>query len=155
MSRSSSREELGLACDKLKNEIEELEREGDEIKSAWKERRQVLNDVVSEAGRLRRVVRGEPEHGPTEPDDGDADSEAGSHAGDDGEGDPLRREDEEDGLLQVQEMEDVPFATSNAGTPRPMDLDVPTPLPNLQESSGGHTPRSAVADIEVIVDPPP
>ncbi|KAJ9658232.1 hypothetical protein H2198_003805 [Neophaeococcomyces mojaviensis] len=150
---AKTREELGVACDKLRNEIEELEREGEEIKGAWRERREVLKDVIGEAGRLRRVIRGEPEHIVEDREHDDEGSETGTNVGEDGEGDQQRREEEDDGLLHVAEGEGAPSA-SNAGTPRPMDIDAPTPLPNLQ-GSGGQTPGSVVADIEVTVDPAP
>lgn len=150
---AKTREELNVACDKLRNEIEELEREGEEIKGAWKERRDVLQNVIGEADRLRRVVRGEPEQDPAMQNHEDGRSDVGSHTNEDGDAEEQRREDEDDGMLHVQDGDGTHFA-SNAGTPKPMDVDAPTPLPNLYES-GGQTPRSTAADIEVVVDPAP
>ena len=165
--RAKTREDLGRESEKLRNEIEELEREGVELKSQWADRKEALDGVISEAGRLKRVVRGEPEHVEEEKggdEDGDGRSEVD---GDDGEQEQKRREDEDDGMLGTGD-QGREAGTSNAGTPRPMDMDdggatplpearesgAATPLPTAQES-GGRTPRSTLGDGEGGFTPRP
>jgi len=171
--RAKTREELGRESEKLRNEIEELEREGAELKAQWADRREALGDVIAEAGRLRRVVRGEPEHGDVEEekreeDDGDGDGRSEVNE-EDGEHEQKRREDEDEGMLGTADRGGE-RGTSNAGTPRPMDdgdggatpLPEPearesggaTPLLNIQES-GGRTPRSTLGDGEGGFTPRP
>ncbi|KIW22685.1 uncharacterized protein PV07_10958 [Cladophialophora immunda] len=116
-----TRAEQHVNLEKLKAEIEELERESAELKVAWGERREQFERVMQEGTRLRRVIRDEKEPEPEgEKDDADQERE---REGDDGEG-----ERERDGL-------------STAGTPRPMD-DAPTPFPAGLRGSGMLTPRS-------------
>jgi hypothetical protein len=113
-----TRAEQHVNIEKLRSEIEELERESGELKSAWGERREQLDRVVGEAGRLRRIIRDEKE---PEPDTEKEHDEEGEHEGRD-----------RDGL-------------SNMGTPRPID-DAPTPIPSGLRGSGAMTPRSHVLD---------
>ncbi|OAP63997.1 hypothetical protein AYL99_03224 [Fonsecaea erecta] len=114
-----TRAEQHVNLEKLKAEIEELERESAELKVAWGERREQFDRVMQEGTRLRRVMRDEKEPDPEgEKDDADHERE---RDGDDGER-------ERDGL-------------STAGTPRPGD-DAPTPFPAGLRGSGALTPRS-------------
>jgi len=144
--RAKTREELERESEKLRVEIEELEREGSELRGQWGERREALANVIDEAGRLRRVVRGEPEHGDEQEDKREREDED-AHT-DDGEGDDeqKRREDEDDGMLGTGDR-DREGGTSNAGTPRPFDEGGATPLPTTQES-GARTPRSTAGDVD-------
>jgi len=168
--KAKTREELTRDSDRLRSEIEELEREGEDLQSQWRDRRQALGNVIVEAGRLRRVVHGEPEQVETEieieneneneveedkNEDGRSDIPEGEDA-EDGE-EKTTREDEDDNLLGVTDREG---ATSNVGTPRPMDDGGSTPMPNAGESgaltplpttqeSGGMTPWSTAGDEDV------
>jgi len=107
------RDEQHVNIEKLKAEIEELERESQEHNQAWLERREQFNRVVNESQRLRRVIRDEKEpekdEDVTEQDDDNL----------------LGRDGERDGR-------------SNVGTPRMMD-DAQTPLLGHH---GAVTPRS-------------
>ncbi|OCT48631.1 hypothetical protein CLCR_05007 [Cladophialophora carrionii] len=113
-----TRAEQHANIEKLRSEIEELERESGELNSAWAERREQLQNVVGEGMRLRRIIRDEKE----------PDAETDNH----GEEDAEDGERERDGL-------------SNMGTPRPMD-DAPTPRPSGLRGSGAQTPRSHVPE---------
>ncbi|KAL2444248.1 hypothetical protein ABEF95_016083 [Exophiala dermatitidis] len=116
------RDEQHVNIEKLKAEIEELEREAQEHTQAWLERREQLAKVVHEGQKLRRLIRDEkePEKDDTEHDE-DHDHLLGGVSGGIGR----------DGL-------------SNAGTPRPVD-DASTPLAAARGSGvgtpGGATPR--------------
>ncbi|KAI1623039.1 Tho complex subunit 7-domain-containing protein [Exophiala viscosa] len=136
------RDEQHVNIEKLKAEIEELERESQEHTQAWVERREQFGKVVSEGMRLRRVIRDEKE--PEKDEDG-AEQEDG-------------QEDDQDqeNMLGVDRARE---GLSNAGTPRPMH-DAPTPLADLRGSNamtpttlpeGGATPRR-VADEDVDMD---
>ncbi|OAL35960.1 hypothetical protein AYO20_04866 [Fonsecaea nubica] len=118
-----TRAEQHMNLEKLKAEIEELERESTELKVAWAERREQFERVMHEGTRLRRVIRDEKESDP-DGDKDDADQER-EREGDEGER-------ERDGL-------------STVGTPRPID-DAPTPLPAGLRGSGVLTPRSNPLD---------
>ena len=107
-----TRAEQHVNSEKLRSEIEELERESAELKSAWQERREQADRVVGEATRLRRIIRDEK--------DPDAETEK--------EGDGEDHDRERDGL-------------SNMGTPRALE-DAPTPIPFGLRGSGALTPRS-------------
>jgi hypothetical protein len=111
-----TRAEQHVNSEKLRSEIEELERESGELTSAWSERREQFDRVVGEAMRLRRIIRDEKEP--------DAETEK------DAEGEDHDRE--RDGL-------------SNMGTPRPLE-DAPTPIPTGLRGSGALTPRSHVPE---------
>ncbi|KIW64970.1 hypothetical protein PV04_07264 [Phialophora macrospora] len=113
-----TRAEQHANIEKLRSEIEELERESGELKSAWSERREQLQNLMGEGMRLRRIIRDEKE----------PDAETDHHGDEDGED----GERERDGL-------------SNMGTPRPMD-DAPTPRPSALRGSGALTPRSHVPE---------
>jgi hypothetical protein len=94
------RDEQHVNIEKLKSEIEELERESQELSQTWVERRNQFAKVLDEGHRLRRQVRNEKE--------------------------PVEGEEEED-QDQDEEMDGVDRNRSNIGTPRPEDA--PTPLP--------------------------
>ena len=55
------RGEQNVAIERLRNEIEELERESSELTPTWQSRREQLGHVVGEAQRLRRQIRNEKE----------------------------------------------------------------------------------------------
>lgn len=112
------RDEQHVNIEKLKAEIEELERESQEHNQAWVERREQFSKLVSESQRLRRVIRDEKEP--------DKDEDA-------------TEQDDENLLGTDREREGL----SNAGTPRMMD-DAPTPLLGLP---GALTPRSNVGGV--------
>lgn len=125
--RRKTRAELTAEMDKLRNEIDELQREGEELNHAWLTRREVFADVVSQGRKMRRVVRGEPETEGDEDADGDARSEGGSNA--DGEHDQAGRREEEQQAqhLDVDILEGQ--GDSHAGTPRPTADGGATPIP--------------------------
>ena len=110
------RDEQHVNIEKLKAEIEELEREAQEHSQAWLERREQFDKVVNEGMRLKRVMRDEKE--PEKDDD-------------------VTEQDEEN-MLGVDRGRD---GMSNAGTPRPIE-DAPTPMAR----SGMMTPRSTLPD---------
>jgi hypothetical protein len=94
------RDEQHVNIEKLKSEIEELQRESQELSQTWIDRRQQFTKVLDEGHRLRRQIRNEKE-----PGEGDADDED-----------------------QDEDMDGVDRNRSNVGTPRPGE-DAPTPLP--------------------------
>lgn len=122
------RDEQHVNIEKLKAEIEELEREQVEHTAAWAERREVFERVLSEGMRLRRVIREEKEVEKEEGEDEEREHE--------GEGEGRERENED--MLGVGRDRD---GVSHAGTPRPID-DAPTPLPIGLRGSGALTPHS-------------
>jgi hypothetical protein len=133
------RDEQHGNVERLKAEIEELEREAQEHTQAWAERREQVRRVLAEGLRLRRVLRDEKEP--------EAGAEAEAEAADDGDDGTMLGVDhhgrDRDGL-------------SNAGTPRPTLDDAPTPSAGLR-GSGAATPRSAAtlqapADGDVDMD---
>lgn len=95
------RDEQHVNIEKLKSEIEELERESQELSQTWLDRRMQFTKVLDEGQRLRRQIRNEKE-----PGEGDA-------------------EGDED---QDEDMDGADRNRSNIGTPRPGE-DAPTPLP--------------------------
>lgn len=117
--------------EKLRAEIEELEREGEELRSAWQMRRDVFGDVVREGQRLKRVVRNEAEKAETE-EDSEAHSDAGSDAGSavdhEGEGEGEQKRREEDDPMNTGDQtggQASHIGTPLPGTPRPHhDLDM-------------------------------
>ncbi|KAJ9615194.1 hypothetical protein H2200_001268 [Cladophialophora chaetospira] len=111
-----TRAEQHVNIEKLRSEIEELERESGELKSAWGERREQLHTIAGEGQRLRRIIRDEKEPEAGTEKDGDEEGEEGDRDRD---------------------------ALSNIGTPRPID-DAPTPRPTGLRGSGALTPRSHV-----------
>ena len=58
------RDEQHVNIEKLRTEIEDLERESKEHSQAWVDRREQFGRIVSEASRLRRLIRDEKEHEP-------------------------------------------------------------------------------------------
>lgn len=124
------RHEQHVNIEKLKAEIEELERESQEHTLAWNERREQLAKVVHEGLKLRRLIRDEKE--PEREGETEGDAEAAQHAA---------AEHDDDHLLGVGRGRD---GISNAGTPRPSD-DAPTPLAVLR-GSGAVTPRSSLPE---------
>ncbi|KIV77411.1 hypothetical protein PV11_09208 [Exophiala sideris] len=138
------RDEQHVNIEKLKAEIEELERESQEHNQAWLERREQFGKVVSEGMRLRRVIRDEKE---PEKDEEGAEQEQEEVNEDD---------DDQENMLGVDRARD---GLSNAGTPRPMH-DASTPLADLRGSNAmtpttlpetGTTPRR-VADEDIDMD---
>lgn len=123
------RDEQHVNIEKLKAEIEELERESQEHNQAWLERREQLGRVVGESQRLRRVLRDEKEP--------EKDDEA--------------IEQDEDNLLGTDRDRD---GLSNAETPRPLDY-AGTPLlgngagMTPRSIAGGVTPRRGEDDVDM------
>jgi Tho complex subunit 7 len=107
------------AIEKLRAEIEYLEREGRECESAWLERREMFGRVVGEGMRLRRLVRGEKE-------EAEVDAEQ-------------MEEDGREGMLYVEGDGDRGLASGMA-TPRPT-----TPAGD----SGAMTPRSMAREVAI------
>ncbi|RMZ83477.1 hypothetical protein DV737_g1587, partial [Chaetothyriales sp. CBS 132003] len=95
------RDAQNVAIEKLRNEIEELERESAELSHTWQSRREQLAHVVSEAQRLRRQIRNEKE-----PEEVEAEKAA---------------EEQRKMLLDVDDGKERE-AGSHAGTPRPDEL---------------------------------
>ncbi|KPI44798.1 uncharacterized protein AB675_2458 [Cyphellophora attinorum] len=131
--RLRERGEQHVGIERLKGEIEELEREGGELGTVWAERRSQLDVVVGEAMRLRRQIRGEKEPG--------AEGEA-----------------EEDGEDEVDDDGGMP--RSNIGTPRPGEDDNggATPLPEVGRSNVGTpmmgTPRMGAGGSGALLEVP-
>ncbi|EXJ77898.1 hypothetical protein A1O3_09057 [Capronia epimyces CBS 606.96] len=125
------RDEQHVNIEKLKAEIEELEREAQEHKQAWLERREQLAKVVHEGLKLRRLMRDEKE--PERDDETEQTQEAGEHE--------HEHEHDDDNMLGVGYSRD---GISNAGTPRPID-DASTPLATVR-GSGALTPRSTLPE---------
>ncbi|EXJ88690.1 hypothetical protein A1O1_05622 [Capronia coronata CBS 617.96] len=119
------RDEQHVNIEKLKAEIEELEREAQEHTQAWAERRDQFARVVQEGAKLRRVIRDEKE--PEKDEENEHGHETADH--------------DEDQMLDVGRGRD---GISNAGTPRPTD-DAPTPLVPLRGSGAG-SPRSTLPE---------
>lgn len=119
-----TRDEQRVNIEKLKGEIEDLEREGKDANQAWADRRDFFERVVSEGMKLRRLIRDEkdePEH----------ESEQHGEEGDD-----------EDMLQPGGHGEDEPM--SNMGSPRPVDEgSTPAAMPSALDS-GVLTPRSTL-----------
>ena len=117
-----TRDEQRVNIEKLKGEIEDLEREGREANQAWIDRRDFFGRVVGEGIKLRRLIRDEK-------DEPEQDSEKHEEEG-----------DEEDMLRPGGNGEDEPM--SNMGSPRPIDeASTPTAMPSALDS-GVLTPRS-------------
>ncbi|RMZ79395.1 hypothetical protein DV738_g3377, partial [Chaetothyriales sp. CBS 135597] len=126
------RDEQNVAIEKLRNEIEELERESAELSQTWQSRREQLAQLISESQRLRRQIRNEKE-----PEEVEAEKEA---------------EEQRKMLLDVDDSKERE-AGSHAGTPRPDEhgnredsplSDRHTPLP-----SGSGTTPLPVQDVEM------
>jgi hypothetical protein len=94
------RDEQHVSIEKLKEEIEELQRESLELSETWVGRREQMGKVVDEAARLRRQIRNEKE-----PEEVEAEKRAQE-------------------MLAVEDRERE--IGSHVGTPRPED-DAPTP----------------------------
>lgn len=129
------RGEQHVNIEKLKAEIEELERESVEYNAAWGERREQFEKLMTEGMRLRRVIRDEKE---VEKDEDTADGEGAEREQEHGERDGDQDDEHMLGVGRDRE------GTSQAGTPRPID-DAPTPLPAFR-GSGAQTPRSGLLD---------
>ena len=111
--------------EKLRAEIEDLEREGREYSQSWVERREQFGRVVNEGMRLRRLVRDEKEPEPESRDEGQD-------------------------MLDVGEGRDP---VSNMGTPRP-DPGGLTPRPAEHDGSGGdRTPGQRGQEGEMVDEP--
>jgi hypothetical protein len=138
------RDEQHVNTEKLKAEIEELEREAQEHTQAWIERREQFEKIVSEGIRLRRVIRDEKE--PEKDEDGaeQEDGRDGEHEG----------EEDDELMLGVGRGRD---GLSNAGTPRPDDGQ--TPMMDLRGSNAmtpttlpegsGRTPKTGDEDVNM------
>ena len=100
------RDEQHANIEKLRAEIEDLEKESQELSQTWVDRREQFSNVVGEAARLRRQIRNEKE-----PEEAEAE-----------------RRDRE--MLGVERDQDP---ASNVGTPRPEE-DASTPAPASHES---------------------
>ena len=109
--------------EKLRTEIEDLEREGRENSQSWVERREQFGRMVNEGMRLRRLVRDEKE----------PESES---------------RDEGQDMLDVGESSREPV--SNMGTPRP-DPGGLTPRP-AEQDSGDRTPGQRGREGEMAED---
>jgi hypothetical protein len=130
-----TRDEQRVNIEKLKGEIEDLEREGREASKAWVDRRDLFEGVVSEGMRLRRLIRDEKD----EPDQGSEKHE------DDGEDDDM--------LRPGGHGEDEPM--SNVGSPRPIDeASTPAAMPSALDS-GVLTPGSTLQPAEAESAAPP
>ncbi|KAL9109027.1 MAG: hypothetical protein Q9227_006267 [Pyrenula ochraceoflavens] len=105
------RDEQQVNLEKLRNEIEELERESRDYAQTWSERRAQFGRIMEEGLQLRRLIRDEKE---------EAERLEGMEEGDDGEESRGRG--------------------SNAGTPKPETGGL-TPMHPSQQGSGGLTPR--------------
>ncbi len=142
------RDEQHVNTEKLKAEIEELEREAQEHTQAWLERREQFEKIVSEGMILRRVIRDEKE---PEKDEDAAEQEHGRDGEHEGEAD-------DENMLGVDRGRD---GLSNAGTPRPGDA--PTPMMDLRGSNAmtpttlpegsGRTPKAADEDVDMDAGP--
>nr|KAK5441705.1 hypothetical protein LTR18_006627 [Exophiala xenobiotica] len=132
------RDEQHVNTEKLKAEIEELEREAQEHTQAWIERREQFEKIVNEGMRLRRVIRDEKE--PEKDEDGrDAEHEG---------------EADDELMLGVGRGRD---GLSDAGTPRPDDGQ--TPMMDLRGSNAmtpttlpegsGRTPKTGDEDVDM------
>lgn len=106
------RDEQGLNLDKLRAEIEELERESRDHDSAWSERREQFSRIADEGLRLRRLIRDEKDEVAAQPEGED-----------------------------LLELERLTGGRSNLGTPGPEDGGL-TPMHHTQGGSSGLTPRS-------------
>jgi hypothetical protein len=126
------RDEQHVNIEKLRTEIEDLERESKEYSQAWVDRREQFGRIVDEGSRLRRLVRDEKEPEP--------------HIG--------NTED----MLDVEDCGD---GHSNIGTPRP-DPGMLTPMPPDRESGtmtprslqrDGQIPAELLGDVEEKSEP--
>jgi primosomal protein N'' len=119
-----TRDEQRVNIEKLKGEIEDLEREGREANQAWVDRRSFFDQIVGESQRLRRLIRDEkdePEHDPEKHEE-DGDDEDMLRPGGHGEDEPM----------------------SNVGTPRPIDEASTPAAMHSALDSGVLTPRSTL-----------
>ena len=131
--RLRPRDEQGVAIEKLKAEIEELERERTELSQTWSDRREQMGRVVDESARLRRQIRNEKEPEEVEAEkraqemldvEKEREREAGSHVG----------------TPRADEDAPTPGAGDSRGvTPMPEDGREGTPQPE-GKGSGGVTP---------------
>ena len=124
------RDEQHVHIEKLRAEIEELERESQDLSQTWIDRRQQLSRVVEEAARLRRQIRNEKEPEEVEAEkraqemlDIDREREGGSHVG-------TPRPDD-DAPTPVHESRGVTPIPEDAGTPLPGGA---TPRPDVDMS---------------------
>jgi hypothetical protein len=117
-----TRDEQRVSIEKLKGEIEDLEREGREASQAWVDRREFFERVVGEGMRLRRLIRDEKDEQSSERHEEDG--------------------DDEDMLRPEGHGEDEPM--SNMGSPRPIEeASTPAAIPSALDS-GIPTPRASL-----------
>lgn len=126
-----ARDEQHVNIEKLRTEIEELEREGVELAQTWGERRTQLESVVREAKRLRRQIRGEKE--PGEGPDAEEDDEV--MGGDDRDRSNVGTPRPEDEVDEEGGATPLPEGQSGNATPN-AHLTVGTPLPEIVEPVG-------------------
>lgn len=124
--RLKPRAEQSVAIEKLRVEIEDLEREGRDLEVSWVERREVWKRVVNEGQRVRRVVRGEPEE-EEKPGPGEGEMDGGERMLDTMHG-------HSGAATPMPVMEEAP-------TPEAMLDDAPTPQPSSHMGSLAMTPR--------------
>lgn len=128
-----TRDEQRVNIEKLRGEIEDLEREGREASQAWLDRRDLFEKVVGEGMLLRSLIRDE------------RDEQGSEKHGEDGE--------DEDMLRPGGHLEDEPM--SNMGSPGPIDeASTPAAIPNALDS-GILTPRSTLHALEGVPAPQP
>ena len=112
------RDEQHVNIEKLKAEIEELERESQELSQTWSDRRQQMGKVGEEAARLRRQIRNEKEPEEVEEEkraqemlDVERERDAGSHVGTPRPEDAMTPGHDSRGM--------TPFPEGDVGTPQP------------------------------------
>lgn len=121
-----TRDEQRVNIERLKGEIEDLERERGEASQAWVDRRECFEKVVGEGMRLRRLIRDEKDEQGSEKHEEDGDDEDMLRPGGLGEDEPM----------------------SNMGSPRPMDeASTPAAIPSALDS-GVMTPRPSLQATE-------
>ena len=121
------RDEQHVNIEKLKSEIEELERESVELSQTWLDRRVQFGNIQAEAQRLRRQIKGEKEPIPGEDDE----------------------EEEEGDRARSNIGTPRPLDDDGGATPLPEGRSrAPTPLPDGPGTAVG-TPRPDAAMLEV------
>jgi Tho complex subunit 7 len=148
------RDEQHVNIEKLKAEIEELERESHELSQTWIDRREQVSKVVDEAARLRRQIRNEKEPEEVEAEkraqemlDIDREREAGSHIGT-----PRPDEDAQTPGQHSREMTPIPEGDARTPLPEGKGSGVGTPGPDVDMSDqAGETQRNGEASVKVTV----
>lgn len=140
------RDEQQVSIEKLKAEIEELQRESVELSQTWIDRREQMGHVVDEAARLRRQIRNEKEPEEVEAEKRaqemlaiERDREAGSHVG------TPRMEDDAPTPGGPVSRGVTPLPEAEVGTPAG-DVDM------TADGEGEETPRVTVTDEKGVED---